>query len=42
MLYFESISDPSSDMNKNTTSYKFIGRNKLLLVRKQYKGVEQR
>ena len=27
MLYFEStcISDPSSDMNKNTISYKFIG-----------------
>ena len=26
MLYFESISDPSSEMNKNTTSYKFIGK----------------
>ena len=26
MLYFESISDPSSDMNKNTISYKFIGK----------------
>ena len=41
MLYFESISDPSLDMNKNTTSYKFIGKNKQLLVLKQYKGVEQ-
>ena len=41
MLYFASISDPSSDMNKNTTSYKFIEKNKQLLVRKQYKGVEQ-
>ena len=28
MLYFESISDPSSEMNKNTTSYKFIGKRK--------------
>ena len=26
MLYFESISDPSSDMNKDTTSYKFMGK----------------
>ena len=26
MLYFESISDPSSDMGKNTISYKFIGK----------------
>ena len=41
MLYFESISDPSSDMDKNTISYKFIGKKKQLLVRKQYKGVEQ-
>ena len=41
MLYFESISDPSSDMNKNTISFKFVGKNKQLLVRKQYKGVEQ-
>ena len=41
MLYFDSISDPSSDMNKNMTSYKFIGKSKQLLVRKQYKGVEQ-
>ena len=24
MLYFESISDPSPDMNKNTISYNFI------------------
>ena len=42
MLYFESISDPSSDMNKDTISYKFIGKkNKQLLVTKQYKGNEQ-
>ena len=41
MLYFESISDPSSDMDKNTISYKVIGKIKQLLVRKQYKGVEQ-
>ena len=41
MLYFESISDPSSDMDKNTISYKFIGKKKQPLVRKQYKGVEQ-
>ena len=26
MLYFESISDPSSDMDKNTISYKLIGK----------------
>ena len=26
MLYFESISDPSSDMDKNTISYQFIGK----------------
>ena len=25
MLYFESISDPSPDMNKNAISYKFVG-----------------
>ena len=41
MLYFASISDPSSDMDKNTISYKFIGKKKQLLVRKQYIGVEQ-
>ena len=41
MLYFESISDPSSDMDKNTISHKFIGKKKQLLARKQYKGVEQ-
>ena len=41
MLYFESISDPSSDMGKYTISYKFIGKKKQLLVRKQYKGVKQ-
>ena len=41
MLYFESISDPSSDMNKTTISYKFIGKHRQLLVIKQYKGVEQ-
>ena len=35
MLHFESISDPSSDMNKNMISYKFIGKKKQLLVRKQ-------
>ena len=26
MLYFECISDPSSDRTKNTISYKFIGK----------------
>ena len=41
MLYFESISDPLSDINKNTISYKLIGKNEQLLVRRQYKGVKQ-
>ena len=41
MLHFGSTSDLSSDKNKNTISYKFIGKEKQLLVRKQYRSVEQ-
>ena len=41
MLFFESISDPSSDMDNNTISYKFIRKKKQLLAKKQYRGVEQ-
>ena len=45
MLYFESISDPSSDMDKKYDQLQIYRKKKekqkQLLAMKQYKGVEQ-
>ena len=42
MLYFESISEPSSDMDKKYDQLQiYRKKKKQLLARKQYKGVEQ-